>query len=338
MKKIILLATALVLVGCNKTTANLDNVSVSLPEEPVGINLSENNEEEETSSEEEVSNDESANTSQEETSNETEDQDDSDQEDSNQDLALDLSKTEILWLQESLKIAGFYTARDGDYGPKTQKALKSFQASLGLETTTYDTKTKISLENIRDKRLAPNYKTDLVLLNKNYYLPADFVPEGLREVNVDKNKYMELPDRIALIVEQMFADAEADGIHIVLASAYRSYDYQEGIFSRRVARNGFAEAETVVAIPGESEHQTGLAIDITSQAMGFGLGQNFEDDPAFEWMMDNCYKYGFILRYLKGREDDTGYVYEPWHYRYIGDPTIAEEIMKNEMILEEYFE
>ncbi len=72
--------------------------------------------------------------------------------------------------------------------------------------------------------------------------------------------------------------------------------------------------------------------------MNFGLSQTFENDPAFDWMMDNCYKYGFILRYLKGRESETGYIYEPWHYRYIGNTEAAKLIMDQGLILEEYFE
>lgn len=249
-----------------------------------------------------------------------------------------MTTEDVLWLQESLKIAGHYVARDGDFGPKTQGALEDFQLEKGFDTIGYTTETKAALEEIREAIIAPNYKTDKVLLNKQYYLPADFVPENLREVNVDKNKYMELPDHVATVVETMFEDAKKDGIYIVLASAYRSYDYQEGIFSRQVARNGFEEAEKVVAIPGESEHQTGLAIDISTQAMGFGLGQSFENDPAFDWMMANGHKYGFILRYLKGREDETGYIYEPWHYRYLGDVEMATYIMENGLILEEYSE
>ncbi len=315
MKKLII-ALSLILVGCNNNVATIDDINISLPtNEIISVDLLE-----ETEPVEEVI------------------------EASEVEVILDnvpienLTNDDILWLQESLKIAGHYTSRDGDFGPGTETSLKAFQLELGLESLVYDTNTKELLKQIRLEKLAPNFGTNLVLLNKDYYLPNAFVPDNLREVTIDKNKYIELPEHVAVSVEQMFMDAKADGIDIVLASGYRSYDYQEGIFSKRVANNGFAEAETVVAIPGESEHQTGLAIDITTSEMNFGLSQTFENDPAFDWMMDNCYKYGFILRYLKGRESETGYIYEPWHYRYIGNTEAAKLIMDQGLILEEYFE
>lgn len=335
MKKIILIA-CLLLVGCQSNTADINNMEVTLPDEntvQVELNDSSQNEPDTTENDTERIEETTENT-QEQTEDTTQEQTEDDTEDEG---GIELTKDNVLWLQESLKIAGFYTARDGGFGPNTEKALKSYQESVGITSGIYDQETHDFLKKVRDEKLAPGYKTDMVLLNKSYYLPASYVPENLREVNVDKNKYMELPDYVADIVEEMFADAKKDGIHIVLASAYRSYDYQEGIFSRRVANNGFAEAETVVAIPGESEHQTGLAIDITTAGMSFGLSQTFENDPAFDWMMANGHKYGFILRYLKGREEDTGYVYEPWHYRYIGDIEAATYIMENDLILEEYF-
>jgi LAS superfamily LD-carboxypeptidase LdcB len=315
MKKLII-ALSLILVGCNNNVATIDDINISLPtNEIISVDLLEEIEPVEEVIEEMVI------------------------EVIPDNVAIEnLTKDDILWLQESLKIAGYYTTRDGDFGPGTETSLEAFQLEAGLESLVYDTDTKELLRQIRLEKLAPNFGTNLVLLNKNYYLPNAFVPDNLREVIIDKSKYIELPEHVAVSVEQMFMDAKADGIDIVLASGYRSYDYQEGIFSKRVAKNGFAEAETVVAIPGESEHQTGLAIDITTSEMNFGLSQTFENDPAFDWMMDNCYKYGFILRYLKGRESETGYIYEPWHYRYIGNTEAAKLIMDQGLILEEYFE
>ncbi|MCH4888476.1 hypothetical protein EZV73_12865 [Acidaminobacter sp. JC074] len=311
MKKLILLCS-LLLVGCQNNAA-INDMNVSLPDDnTIIVDFEEEERVEETQIEETES------------------------EEIIENEVIDMVQDDVYWLQESLKIAGYYTARDGAYGPGTEKKLHEFQRDYNLVEGPFDTLTKDAMEQVRKEKLAPGIGTPMVLLNKHYYLPASYVPDGLREVDVDKNKYMELPDEVASIVEQMFKDAEADGIHIVLASAYRSYDYQEGIFSRRVASNGFEEAETVVAIPGESEHQTGLAIDITSAAMNYGLDQTFENDPAFDWMMENAYKYGFILRYLKGREEETGYIYEPWHYRYIGDVKASQYIMEKGLILEEY--
>lgn len=322
MKKLIILCS-LLLVGCGSN--DIDNFEISLPDSTVEVNLSQLEEattDEATEALSEVTTDEST-----EIEEITVDEKGFD----------DITRDDTLWLQESLKIAGFYTTRDGGFGPKTKDALSQFQLSSGLTETVSYSETVNLLQKYRDEKLALNFGSDLVLLNKDYYLPSSFVPMDLREVSVNKNKSIELPSHVADHVEAMFADAIADGVVIYLASGYRSYDYQEGIFSRRVANNGFDEAQTVVAIPGQSEHQTGLAIDVTSENMGFGLDQTFDQDPTYEWMMENSYKYGFILRYLKGREDETGYIYEPWHYRYVGDVEMAKKIMESGMILEEYF-
>lgn len=251
---------------------------------------------------------------------------------------IELTDSEVLWLQESLKIAGFYTMRDGDYGPNTQKQLEAFKTAVGIKSDGYNTEVRKYLERLRIEKLAQNFGTSLVVLTKDSYMPSSYVPDHLREVKVEKNKYMELPDEVASQVESMFQAALEEGYQIVLASAYRSYDYQEGIFSRRVASNGFDEAKTVVAIPGQSEHQTGLAIDVTTRAMSYGLDQSFEDEAEFRWLMDHCYEYGFILSYRKDKVDLTGYIYEPWHYRYVGDQVLAKQIMDEGLTLQEYFE
>ena len=262
-----------------------------------------------------------------------------DEESLEKDELIELNVEEVLWLQESLKIAGYYTIMDGVYGSGTEGKLIEFQNSVdGLEANgEYNQGTKSELQKIRDEKSAPNSGGDLVLINKEYYLPSTFIPDDLREVNVRKSKSIQLVSHVAEKTEEMFADAEKDGLIMYLASGYRSFSYQEGIFNRRVANKGLESTLKIVAMPGQSEHQTGLAIDITSEAMGYGLEQSFDQQPEFEWMINNCYKYGFILRYRKGKEDITKYVYEPWHYRYIGDIELAKYIMDNELVLEEYF-
>ncbi len=249
----------------------------------------------------------------------------------------DLSIDEIKWLQESLKIVGFYAALDGDFGPATENQLLAFQESNDIEASgMLDSKTKALLEKIRKERLAPGLGTTKVMINKDYYLPSDYVPKGLRIVEAPTTKEIQLVEEAASKAEEMLIAAEKDGIQIFIVSGYRSYDYQENLFRNRVASYGFEEAEKVVAVPGESEHQTGLAMDISTEAMGYGLSQTFEADPAFAWMQENCADYGFILRYRKGKEDITGYIYEPWHYRYIGDVEMARTIMEEGIVFEEY--
>lgn len=248
-----------------------------------------------------------------------------------------LSGEAVKDLQEALKVAGYYTPLDGDLGPATQEQVMAFQADNGLEATGLpDAATLALLEGIMQESLAPDFGTVKVLINKDYYLPRDYEPEDLRLVEARTTKEVQLVEEAAEAAEAMLAAAEADAHIIFIVSGYRSYDYQENLFKRRVAAYGFEEAEKVVALPGESEHQTGLAMDISTEAMGYGLGQSFDRDPAFAWMQDNAADYGFILRYRQGKEDVTGYIYEPWHYRYIGDPEAARAMMAQGIVYEEY--
>jgi D-alanyl-D-alanine carboxypeptidase len=251
-----------------------------------------------------------------------------------------LSFDNIYWLQESLKIAGFYTTLDGLWGSDTKLKLNEFQLSIDdlKNSGIYNEETKSILEDIRISKKVNNLESDMILINKDYFLESGYIPDNLREVKVSKSKYMELQDHVALKVEEMFADAKEDGYNLYFNSGYRSYEYQEKIFSRRVNNYGFKEAEKIIAIPGQSEHQTGLAFDVTCASMSYGLGKAFENTDEFKWLINNCYRYGFILRYRKGKEDITKYVYEPWHYRYIGDVEVAKEIMDNGIVLEEYFQ
>jgi len=251
---------------------------------------------------------------------------------------IELSNENVYWLQESLKIAGFYTVLDGLYGPDTKQQLIEFQKTfkLGYNLGIYDDKTKNKLKEIRNLKIPPSLNTDMILINKNYFLDSNYVPSDLREVNVPKFKYMELKNDAALKVEEMFNDAKKEGYNLYFNSGYRSYEYQEKIFNIRVKNYGFNEAQKVIAIPGQSEHQTGLAFDVTCKSMEYGLGKEFEDTDEFKWLINNCYKYGFILRYKKDKENITGYIYEPWHYRYIGDEKIAKYIMEKDMVFEEY--
>ena len=133
----------------------------------------------------------------------------------------------------------------------------------------------------------------------------------------------------------MFEDAAKDGISLVGVSGYRSYDVQKGLYDTRIEQKGEARTKAYTAEPGASEHQSGLALDILSDDYQT-LDEGFENTDAFRWLTNNCYKYGFILRYIKGKEDITGYNYEPWHFRYIGNEEIAEDIMNRGLAFEEY--
>jgi LAS superfamily LD-carboxypeptidase LdcB len=127
----------------------------------------------------------------------------------------------------------------------------------------------------------------------------------------------------------MIADAYADGITLWICSGYRSYSYQSKLYNNYVYTDGKAAADTYSARPGHSEHQTGLAADINS------ADESFAGTPEAKWLAANCWKYGFIIRYPKGKESITGYIYEPWHIRYLGKEN-AKLVYESGLTLEEY--
>ncbi len=181
-----------------------------------------------------------------------------------------------------------------------------------------------------------NYlNTPKVLVNKYYYLEKDYIPKDLEIINDGYSvggKKLVHDARIAF--EQMASDAyNNENLHLRAVSAYRSYKYQERLYNSYKEKDGKNSADTYSARPGFSEHQTGLSLDIDNINTDFN---NFEKTKEYKWMIKNCYKYGFILRFPKGKEYITGYQEEPWHYRYVGIPT-AKYITKNNITLEEYY-
>lgn len=159
------------------------------------------------------------------------------------------------------------------------------------------------------------YINGILLVNKNHPVPRDYAP-GLQDDAY--NAFL-----------QLSADAASAGFDIQLLSGYRSYDTQDRLYNNYVAVYGQAEADTFSARPGTSEHQTGLAMDV-----GW-IDDSYGDTPSGIWLAQNCYKYGFIIRYPKGKENITGYKYEPWHIRYLGKD-VAQAVYNSGLCLEEY--
>lgn len=180
----------------------------------------------------------------------------------------------------------------------------------------------------------------LTLVNYDHPLSEDFIPSELAEVD---NGY-EADSRIADAAKQMIADAYQEKVRIIALSAYRDYEYQTELFENKVQRlqkkNGYSvakareEAATVVAYPGTSEHQLGLALDLVD-ARHTALDESQENTAAYQWLCEHCDEYGFIVRYPNGKTDITGIIYEPWHFRYVGKEA-AKVIMENDLTLEEY--
>lgn len=186
-----------------------------------------------------------------------------------------------------------------------------------------------------------NMNDVLVVVNKQRNLQSTFAPPDLVEPNVpfsftEKSPRKMMRKEAAKALEELFAQAKAEKIDLLGQSAYRPYSMQKAVFARLTKKYGSEEkANAVSAYPGQSEHQTGLAIDVTSKRMGNTLEQTFGDTPEGKWLAANAPKYGFIIRYPKGKESITGYAYEPWHIRYVGK-AVAQEITKKGITLEEY--
>ncbi|MTI47049.1 MAG: D-alanyl-D-alanine carboxypeptidase family protein [Firmicutes bacterium] len=192
----------------------------------------------------------------------------------------------------------------------------------------------------RYKKLYEKYKDILIIANKKIPLSSDFVPSELVAPDVvfrfkEDVPYRYLEAEAAYAIEDLFAAALEDEIELYGASGYRSYNTQKIVFESNVAKYGEEEANTFSARPGESEHQTGLSLDVTSRSVNMGLTQKFADTKEGKWLKENAYKHGFIIRYPKGKEDITGYMYEPWHLRYVGKE-VAEIIDSNDLTLEEF--
>ena len=182
-------------------------------------------------------------------------------------------------------------------------------------------------------KLIENPDDILVLVNKNNQLLSNYIPNNLESISLkyaNKDKYLKKEAKIAF--EKLSEDAAKLGYRIVAVSAYRDYNYQNELFNYYVKEKGLNYALECSAKPGHSEHQTGLALDVEGSNKDY---DNFENSKDFIWMKDNAHKYGFILRYPKGKEHITGFKYEPWHYRYVGIET-AKYIYENNLTLEEY--
>lgn len=178
----------------------------------------------------------------------------------------------------------------------------------------------------------------LILVNSDNYLPDDFEIE-LEQLrggqSVDKRCYPDL--------QRMMDDCRAQGLEPLVCSSYRSVERQEELFAAETEmfeaqgyskEKAYSLAAAQVAVPRTSEHHTGLALDIVD-ANNQILDDTQADTPAQKWLMENCFNYGFILRYPANKQDITGIIYEPWHYRYVGEET-AREIHSGGLCLEEY--
>ena len=189
-------------------------------------------------------------------------------------------------------------------------------------------------EVYEDTEPAKYLNTTNILVNKHYYLEENYEPENLEAID---KKYalsgMKMVKEAKEAFENMASDAKKEKLNIVAMSTYRSYDYQVDLYNRYVRQDGKEAADTYSGRPGHSEHQTGLAVDVYDNEIDY---TKFEKTNEFKWMNEHAQEYGFILRFPKDKENETGYMYESWHYRYVGIEA-ATYIKENNISFEEYY-
>jgi LAS superfamily LD-carboxypeptidase LdcB len=202
-------------------------------------------------------------------------------------------------------------------------AKKTGEYKITIENKESNIKKEVNIkvkknENVIKKRNGITYINDIIIVNKSYPVDKDYNPESLTTETKEA-------------FEKMKEAALNDGIKLWIASGFRSYETQEELYNYYVSKNGKEKADTFSARAGYSEHQTGLAMDLNI------VDSSFEGTKEAIWIEKNCYKYGFIVRYPKDKESITGYKYEPWHIRYLGEQ-LASKLYNSGLTLEEYLD
>lgn len=228
-------------------------------------------------------------------------------------------KKNSYWFSEDIdtKEAGEYKCKVIAMDKNGNKAEKAFEVIVEEKPIE-----EIKQENPTNQQptsgaITPYYVNGILVVNKQHGLPKDY------GYGNDASAYAAL--------QQLQQAASENGFSIPLLSGYRSYDYQSGLYNQYVARDGVEAANRYSARPGYSEHQTGLAFDIGS------IDNYYGNTPAGQWLAQNAHNYGFIIRYPQGKENITGYMYEPWHVRYL-EIEVAQQVYASGLTLEEYLQ
>ena len=216
----------------------------------------------------------------------------------------------------------YYVAKDSSGNTKKEKFILEVNKKKEVVSNISNDSTKYFTTSNGFKGYTKNgitYIDGVLVVNKTYSIPSTYYPGDLTsETRINMNA--------------MFADAKALGLNIYLSSGFRSYNSQKIIYNNYVSRDGKEMADTYSARAGYSEHQTGLAFDVNQ------INDSFIGTPEANWLSENCYRYGFILRYPEGKTNETGYKYESWHFRYVGTE-LAKKLYNNGdwITLESYF-
>ncbi|MFE7818949.1 D-alanyl-D-alanine carboxypeptidase family protein, partial [Priestia megaterium] len=190
-------------------------------------------------------------------------------------------------------------------------------------------------------KVVSNPESIQVVVNKQNKLPENYVPKDLVYTTIpftfkEQTEKKKMRSEAAAAIAQLFAGAKKQGVTLLGVSAYRSHATQSALFSSYVQRDGYDKAATYSALPGTSEHETGLGIDVTKGDGTCAAQDCFGGTKEAAWLDAHAAEYGFIIRYPKGKDAVTGYKYEPWHLRYVGKP-VAQAIKSKGITLEEYY-
>lgn len=241
----------------------------------------------------------------------------------------DNSKEEV-----SIKVDGKYNIEEtGEYNltyiatdKSSNETKKKFKLIVkeNKNITTSESSLGYTIKNDR----GITYINDVIIVNKTYSLPSSFAPNNLEDIN----GYIKVVDFVKEAFLELTKAGQNEGVNIYASSGYRTYKNEEYIYEGYVNRKGITYADAYFAKGGYSEHQTGLAIDVNI------VDTSFENTKESNWLRDNSYKYGFIIRYPSGKENITGYSSVPWHIRYVGKK-LAKELYNNGnyLTIEEYF-
>lgn len=247
---------------------------------------------------------------------------------SDQDVTLFAQKKKIKYLEEFFsysfaKLANYdrYLEYMNEYGDDE-------------ETTIIKVNLDLDKENYTDPQLIQDY-SKLVLVNKHHYLGENYVPKNLvkvpTEYTISGDGTVKGTNEAVSAAVSMMKAAQKEGLHLMINSGYRSYQEQDEVYQEYLSLYGENYVLNYVSKPGYSEHQTGYAFDFAS-----GTSNIFANSSEYKWMIQNSYKYGFIYRFLKSKEDITGIRHEAWHFRYVGKEA-AKIIDQEELSFEEYY-
>ncbi|WKY43816.1 M15 family metallopeptidase [Eubacteriaceae bacterium ES2] len=224
----------------------------------------------------------------------------------------------------------------------TQSAVSNANSSTNNTTTAENTQTQTQVQSsgtvTGDLGASGNFETGSItqVANKQYSLSSSYVPDDLVWLDLPSTRDTQMRSEAAAALTELFDAANSDGIELYCCSGYRSYETQSELYQWNVDTYGQSEADLVSAKPGTSEHQLGLAMDVTSESVGFDLLESFGETEEGQYIADHAHEYGFIIRYPQGKTAITGYSYEPWHLRYLG-VDVATDIHNSGKTMEEYY-